>query len=56
VEQETQGFLRGKGGPGGWGVEGALGTFEALAHGRVRVLVLAEEPSDRRAAWFGPVP
>jgi Bacterial archaeo-eukaryotic release factor family 2 len=42
--------------PGGRAVEGRAATVEALAQGRVRVLLLAPEPEPgpARPAWFGP--
>lgn len=42
--------------PGGRAVEGVVPTLEALAEGRVRVLLLAPEPGDSRIAWYGPDP
>ncbi|WP_285692534.1 hypothetical protein [Actinomadura sp. NBRC 104412] len=38
----------------GWVAEGASATLEALAHGRVRVLVVVNDAEDRRTAWFVP--
>jgi Bacterial archaeo-eukaryotic release factor family 2 len=40
--------------PGGRAVEGRVATAEALAQGRVGVLLLAPEPGPARPAWFGP--
>jgi hypothetical protein len=42
--------------PGGRAVDGSAPTFEALAQGRVRILLLAHDPADRRTAWYGPDP
>ena len=39
--------------PGGRAVEGAGPTLEALAEGRVRVLLLAADTDPGRTAWFG---
>jgi hypothetical protein len=43
-------------GPGGRAVEGRDATLSTLAEGRVDVLLVADDPSDNRAAWFGPRP
>jgi Bacterial archaeo-eukaryotic release factor family 2 len=41
-------------GRGGAAVEGEAETLAALAAGRVRTLVLVDDPGDDRTAWFGP--
>jgi hypothetical protein len=40
--------------PAGGGAEGVHDTFKALARGRVRTLLIVDEPLDRRSAWFAP--
>jgi hypothetical protein len=40
--------------PLGVAVRGASETLHALAFGRVHTLLVADDPDDRRAAWFGP--
>lgn len=42
--------------PAGRTVEGAYATLSALARGKVATLVITHDPSDRRRAWFGPLP
>lgn len=42
--------------PGGVGVEGVRETLGALAVGRLRVLMVTDDPQDTRTAWFGPGP
>lgn len=41
-------------GPHGLAVEGVANTLAALAAGRVRTLLIVDEPGDERTAWFGP--
>jgi hypothetical protein len=41
-------------GPRGRAVEGVANTLSALAAGRVRTLLIADDPGDHRVAWFGP--
>jgi Bacterial archaeo-eukaryotic release factor family 2 len=41
-------------GPRGRAVEGVANTLSALAAGRVRTLLVADDPGDHRVAWFGP--
>jgi hypothetical protein len=38
----------------GTATEGAVSTLAALADGRVRTLLVADDPGDDRVAWFGP--
>ncbi|MES9538567.1 hypothetical protein [Actinomadura sp. NPDC000600] len=40
------------GGSADWVVEGAAATLDALSRGRVRALVVVDDPADRRIAWF----
>lgn len=40
--------------PGGRAVEGVEPTLDALAQGRVRVLLLAPDTGQPRIAWYGP--
>jgi hypothetical protein len=46
-------FIAGRG-PGGATVEGVSATLAALAEGRVQTLLVADDPTDERVAWFGP--
>ncbi|MGW2310959.1 baeRF2 domain-containing protein [Actinomadura luteofluorescens] len=59
ADEETRGLLErldeGRG-PSGLAVEGAAATLRALARGRVDTLLVADDPADRRTAWFGPAP
>ena len=41
-------------GPRGRAVEGVTNTIAALAAGRVRTLLVGDDRSDDRTAWFGP--
>jgi len=41
-------------GPGGATAEGVSATLAALAEGRVDTLLVADDPTDDRPAWFGP--
>lgn len=40
-------------GPGGTAVEGVEPTLAALAAGQVQTLLVADDPTDTRIAWFG---
>jgi peptide subunit release factor 1 (eRF1) len=59
ADEETRGLLKrldeGRG-PSGLAVEGAVPTLRALARGQVGTLLVADDPADRRTAWFGPAP
>ncbi|WP_141580074.1 Vms1/Ankzf1 family peptidyl-tRNA hydrolase [Actinomadura sp. WMMA1423] len=59
ADEETRGLLKrldeGRG-PSGLAVEGAVPTLRALARGQVATLLVADDPADRRTAWFGPAP
>ncbi|MEU9840549.1 Vms1/Ankzf1 family peptidyl-tRNA hydrolase [Actinomadura sp. NPDC048032] len=59
ADDETRGLLERLDearGPSGLAVEGAAATLRALARGRVGTLLVADDPADRRTAWFGPAP
>lgn len=40
--------------PGGAAVEGKAATLAALTEGRVDTLLVADDPTDERVAWYGP--
>ncbi len=40
--------------PAGGSAEGVRDTLDALAHRRVRTLLVVDDPRDRRTGWFGP--
>ncbi|HET9172741.1 MAG TPA: Vms1/Ankzf1 family peptidyl-tRNA hydrolase [Actinospica sp.] len=42
--------------PSGTAVEGGYATLRALAHGRLRTLLVSDAPDARRTAWFGAGP
>lgn len=42
--------------PAGGAVEGVRDTLDALSCGRVRTLIVVDDPDDGRTAWFGPGP
>jgi hypothetical protein len=42
--------------PVGGSAEGIRDTLDALGHGRVRTLLVVDDPQDRRTGWFGPDP
>lgn len=59
AEEETQSILRRleeERSPAGGAVEAARETLDALAHGRVRTLIVTDDPGDERTAWYGPGP
>src|SRR5439155_26260385 len=43
-------------GQGGRAARGAALTLEALSMSQVDVLIVSDDPDDRRTAWFGPGP
>jgi hypothetical protein len=51
---ELAAALRAELGPHGRGVAGVANTLAALAAGRVRTLLVSDDVSDQRVAWFGP--